>query len=191
CEEACAPSWLLRVSCKMSRDPLTLGQVIGDVLDPFPRSVSLGVLYKNKLVINGSDFKPSAVVDKPKVEVGGDGLRTFYTLVMVDPDAPNPSNPTLKEYLHWLVTDIPATTNASFGRELVCYESPRPTTGIHRMVFVLLRQMGRGTVFAPQMRHNFSTRRFVLQYYLAPVAATYFNCQREAGTGGRRFRGDD
>lgn len=65
----------------MSRDPLTLGQVIGDVLDPFSRSVSLGVLYKNKLVINGSDFKPSAVVDKPKVEVGGDDLRTFYTLV--------------------------------------------------------------------------------------------------------------
>ncbi|THU66151.1 hypothetical protein C4D60_Mb05t11140 [Musa balbisiana] len=85
----------------MSRDPLTLGQVIGDVLDPFSRSVSLSVLYKNKLVINGSDFKPSAVVDKPKVEIGGDDLRTFYTLVMVDPDAPNPSNPTLKEYLHW------------------------------------------------------------------------------------------
>ncbi|RRT59939.1 hypothetical protein B296_00020037 [Ensete ventricosum] len=188
----------------MLREPLTLGQVIGDVLDPFSRSVSLGVLYKDKLVINGSNFKPSAVVDKPKVEVGGDDLRTFYTLVMVDPDAPNPSNPTLKEYLHWLVTDIPATTNASFGeyvadadddggsartgREFVCYESPLPTIGIHRMVFVLLRQMGRGTVFAPQMRHFFSTRRFALQYSLAPAAATYFNCQREAGTGGRWFR---
>ncbi|RZR79811.1 hypothetical protein BHM03_00005647 [Ensete ventricosum] len=151
----------------MSRERLTLGQVIGDVLDPFSRSVSLGVLYKDKLVINGSNFKPSAVVDKPKVEVGGDDLRTFYTLV-TDADDDGGSAPT--------------------GREFVCYESPLPTTGIHRMVFVLLRQMGRGTVFAPQMRHFFSTRRFALQYSLAPAAATYFNCQREAGTGGRRFR---
>ncbi|URD86146.1 Phosphatidylethanolamine-binding protein [Musa troglodytarum] len=99
----------------MSRDPLILGHVVGDVLDPFARSVSLGVTYKNRLVINGSEFKPSAVVDKPLVQVGGDDLRIFYTLVMVDPDAPNPSDPTLREYLHWLVTDIPATTNASFG----------------------------------------------------------------------------
>lgn len=65
----------------MSRDPLILGHVVGDVLDPFARSVSLGVMYKNRLVINGSEFKPSAVVDKPLVQVGGDDLRIFYTLV--------------------------------------------------------------------------------------------------------------
>ncbi|RZR77315.1 hypothetical protein BHM03_00002355 [Ensete ventricosum] len=237
----------------MSRDPLILGHVVGDVLDPFARSVSLGVMYKNRLVINGSDFKPSAVVDRPLVQVGGDDLRIFYTLVssssshrlhpgsasntlresisarvfwqvMVDPDAPNPSNPTLREYLHWstlslslsvgsrrkkrhvagnraegsltdgfcrLVTDIPATTNATFGREIVCYEPPRPATGIHRVVFVLLRQMGRETVFTPEMRHNFSTKRFAMEHYLVPVAAAYYNCQREAGTGGRRFIRDD
>ncbi|CAL9067376.1 unnamed protein product, partial [Musa banksii] len=176
---------------RMSRDPLILGHVVGDVLDPFARSVSLGVMYKNRLVINGSEFKPSAVVDKPLVQVGGDDLRIFYTLVMVDPDAPNPSNPTLREYLHWLVTDIPATTNASFGEEIVCYECPRPAAGIHRVVFVLLRQMGRETVFTPELRHHFSTKRFVMEHYLVPVAATYYNCQREAGTGGRRFIRDD
>lgn len=26
--------------------------------------------------------------------------------VMVDPDAPNPSNPTLREYLHWWSIDL-------------------------------------------------------------------------------------
>ncbi|URD86145.1 Phosphatidylethanolamine-binding protein [Musa troglodytarum] len=90
-----------------------------------------------------------------------------------------------------LVTDIPATTNASFGREIVCYECPRPASGIHRVVLVLLRQIGRETVFTPEMRHNFSTRRFAMEHYLVPVAATYYNCQREAGTGGRRFIRDD
>lgn len=32
----------------------------------------------------------------------------------MDPDAPNPSNPTLREYLHWMVTDIPESTDDSF-----------------------------------------------------------------------------
>ncbi|URD86143.1 Phosphatidylethanolamine-binding protein [Musa troglodytarum] len=175
----------------MSRDPLILGHVVGDVLDPFARSVSLGVTYKNRLVINGSEFKPSAVVDKPLVQVGGDDLRIFYTLVMVDPDAPNPSDPTLREYLHWSTLSLSLLRDVGERREIVCYECPRPASGIHRVVLVLLRQIGRETVFTPEMRHNFSTRRFAMEHYLVPVAATYYNCQREAGTGGRRFIRDD
>ncbi|XP_072999818.1 protein FLOWERINGUS T 1-like [Typha latifolia] len=173
----------------MSSDPLVLGQVVGDVLDPFARSVPLRILYKSKPVINGSEFRPSAVASKPRVDVGGEDLRISYTLVMVDPDAPNPSNPTLREYLHWLVTDIPATTDANFGQEIVCYEGPQPRAGIHRMVFVLFQQLGRDTVFAPSVRHNFSTRNFARQNNLGlPVAAAFFNCQRESGSGGRRIR---
>ncbi|XP_039115543.1 protein HEADING DATE 3A-like [Dioscorea cayenensis subsp. rotundata] len=172
----------------MSVDPLARGRVIGDVLDPFTKSVSLRVLYNNRLVVNGTEIRPSAIVSKPRVDVGGDDFRVFYTLVMVDPDAPSPSNPSLREYLYWLVTDIPGATSANFGRELLCYESPRPTSGIHRMVFVLFRQLGRDTVDSPPMRQNFNTREFAMQYNLSsPVAAVYFNCQRDSGTGGRRF----
>ncbi|KAJ1404648.1 Phosphatidylethanolamine-binding protein, partial [Sesbania bispinosa] len=106
--------------------------------------------------------------------------------VMVDADAPSPSNPVLREYLHWMVTDIPATTSASFGREVVFYESPQPSAGIHRLVMVLFKQLGRDTVFAPEWRHNFNTRGFAENNNLAPVAAVYFNCRRERGCGGRR-----
>ncbi|KAA8533391.1 hypothetical protein F0562_031175 [Nyssa sinensis] len=107
--------------------------------------------------------------------------------VMVDPDAPSPSDPSLREYLHWLVTDIPATTGAGFGHEVVCYESPRPSVGIHRFVFVLFRQLGRQTVYAPGWRQNFNIRDFSELYNLGlPVAAVFFNCQRESGSGGRR-----
>ncbi|KAM7502992.1 hypothetical protein LguiB_001896 [Lonicera macranthoides] len=86
-----------------------------------------------------------------------------------------------------LVTDIPATTGANFGQEVVCYESPRPSMGIHRFVFVLFRQLGRQTVYPPGWRQNFNTRDFAELYNLgSPVAAVYFNCQRESGSGGRR-----
>ncbi|XP_078430758.1 protein HEADING DATE 3A-like [Wolffia australiana] len=169
------------------QDPLKLSRVVGEVLSPFMGSVFLRVQY-TKFAINGISFKPSAVAQRPRVEVGGDDMRTFYTLVLVDPDAPSPSNPTLREYLHWLVVDIPATTTAEFGRDIVSYESPEPRAGIHRLVFALFQQQGRNTVRPPVSRHNFKTTEFSREFNLgSPVAALYFNCQREGGSGGRRF----
>ncbi|XP_029127943.1 protein HEADING DATE 3A isoform X2 [Cajanus cajan] len=98
-----------------SMNPLVVGRVIGDVLEPFASSVSMRVVYNNnKDVMNSAELKPSQIINPPRVEVGGNDLRTLYTLVMVDPDAPSPSDPNMREYLHWLVTNIPATTGATF-----------------------------------------------------------------------------
>nr|QLM02139.1 flowering locus T 1C_1 [Elleanthus aurantiacus] len=83
------------------RDPLVLGQVVGDVLDPFVRSAMLRVVFNNKEITNGTGLRQSAVMNPPRVEIGGDGEQTLYTLVMVDPDAPSPTNPANREYLHW------------------------------------------------------------------------------------------
>ncbi|EMS46075.1 hypothetical protein TRIUR3_21691 [Triticum urartu] len=109
-------------------DPLVVGRVIGDVVDPFVRRVALRVGYASRDVANGCELRPSAIADPPRVEVGGPDMRTFYTL------------------------------------------------------------LGRQTVYAPGWRQNFSTRDFAELYNLGlPVAAVYFNCQRETGTGGRRM----
>ncbi|XP_042503697.1 protein HEADING DATE 3A-like isoform X2 [Macadamia integrifolia] len=169
------------------RDPLVVSRVIGDVLDHFNRSIAIRVIYNSREVANGCDLRPSAVVNQPRVELGGNDLRTLYTLVMVDPDAPSPSEPNLREYLHWLLTDVNATRGNAVRQEIVSYESPRPTVGIHRLVFVLFRQVGRQTIDAPGWRQNFITRDFAELYNLGlPVAAVYFNSQRERATGGRR-----
>nr|AKJ54481.1 flowering locus T [Allium sativum]BDG58482.1 flowering locus T-like protein 2 [Allium sativum] len=171
----------------MDSDPLRLGRIVGDVIDPFTRRVSLRAVYSCREVANGREFRPSQVALQPRIEIGGGDLRNSYALVMVDPDAPSPSNPHLREYLHWLVTDIPGSTSASFGQERICYESPRPSLGIHRFAFILFQQLGRETVCSPNYRQNFSSRVFAEVYNLgSPVAALYFNCQREAGSGGRR-----
>lgn len=114
-------------------DPLVVGRVIGDVVDPFVRRVPLRVAYAAREVSNGCELRPSAIAEQPRVEVGGPDMRTFYTLVrtarntprrragiifsiiassqlltvicidqvLVDPDAPSPSDPNLREYLHW------------------------------------------------------------------------------------------
>ncbi|KAJ8479052.1 hypothetical protein OPV22_022779 [Ensete ventricosum] len=167
----------------MSRpvEPLVVGRVIGEVLDSFRPSVRILVTYSsNKLVFNGHEFYPSTVSSRPRVEVQGGDMRSFFTLIMTDPDVPGPSDPYLREHLHWIVTDIPGTTDASFGREVVSYESPRPNIGIHRFVFVLFKQKRRQAVSPPTSRDRFSTRRFAEENGLdLPVAAVYFNSQRE------------
>ncbi|CAA7397046.1 unnamed protein product [Spirodela intermedia] len=165
-------------------DPLVVGRVIGEVLDSFNPTVKMIIAYNsNKLVFNGHEFFPSAVTSRPRVEIQGGDMRSFFTLVMIDPDAPGPSDPYLRERLHWIVTDIPGTTDSSFGREVVSYESPRPNIGIHRYVFVLFKQKRRQSVTAPPSRDRFSTRRFAAENELAlPVAAVYFNAQRETAS---------
>lgn len=64
------------------RDPLIVGRVVGDVLDAFNRSVALRVSYSSREVNNGCEFRPSAVVNQPRVAIGGDDMRVFYTLVL-------------------------------------------------------------------------------------------------------------
>ncbi|OAY32355.1 protein TERMINAL FLOWER 1 [Manihot esculenta] len=161
-------------------EPLIVGRVIGDVLDSFTPSIKMSVSYSNRNVYNGHEFYPSAVASKPKIEVQGGDMRTFFTLVMTDPDVPGPSDPYLREHLHWIVSDIPGTTDATFGREVVSYEIPRPNIGIHRFVFVLFKQKRRHTINPPSSRDHFSTRNFAAENDLGlPVAAVYFNAQRE------------
>ncbi|KAK8956505.1 CEN-like protein 2 [Platanthera zijinensis] len=162
-------------------EPLVVGRVIGEVLNPFNPTVKMMVTYNcTKLVCNGHEWFPSAVSAKPRVEVQGGDLRSFFTLVMTDPDVPGPSDPYLREHVHWIVTDIPGTTDASFGREVVPYESPRPNIGIHRFIFVLFKQKRRQGVALSPARDGFNTRTFADENDLdLPVAAVYFNAQRE------------
>jgi hypothetical protein len=66
---------------KMS-DPLVVGRVIGDVVESFSPTVKMTVTYNcNKQVYNGHELFPSAVKMKPKVEVHGGDMRSFFTLV--------------------------------------------------------------------------------------------------------------
>uniref|UniRef100_A0A803MBG8 Uncharacterized protein n=1 Tax=Chenopodium quinoa TaxID=63459 RepID=A0A803MBG8_CHEQI len=152
--------------------------------------VNLRVIYEGREVINASEFRPSQIVYPPRVVIQGNdpSASYFFTLVMVDPDAPSPGNPTEREYLHWLVTNIPANGSINLGQEVMAYESPRPSLGIHRYVFVLFYHSGLQTITAPGWRQNFFTREFAELYNLGmPVAAVYFTCQREGGYRRRRF----
>ncbi|KAJ8773115.1 hypothetical protein K2173_028292 [Erythroxylum novogranatense] len=163
-----------------SVDPLVVGRVIGDVLDMFVPTLTMSVHYGSKHVTNGCDVKPSIAVYPPKVKISGQSDE-LYTLVMTDPDAPSPSEPSLREWVHWIVVDIPGGTNPTRGREVLSYVGPRPPVGIHRYILVLFRQKGpMGLLEEPQTRANFNTRYFAGHLDLGlPVATVYFNAQKE------------
>ncbi|XP_057960500.1 protein MOTHER of FT and TFL1 [Malania oleifera] len=170
-----------------SMEPLVVGKVVGDVLDMFVPATEFTVHYGSKQVANGCDIKPSAATGKPRVQLLGGRSSTsnnLYTLVMVDPDAPSPSEPSLREWLHWIVVDIPEGMDATKGKEVVPYMGPQPPTGIHRYVFALFKQE-EGSSMVGRMaemdaRCHFSTRHFAAHYGLGlPVAAVYYNSQKE------------
>ncbi|XP_050289020.1 protein MOTHER of FT and TFL1-like [Quercus robur] len=167
-------------------EPLIVGKVIGEVLDMFTPAINFTVHYGSKQVANGCDIKPSMAVDRPKVQILGPRVSTnLYTLIMVDPDAPSPSEPALREWLHWIVVDIPEGSDVTKGKELVPYMGPKPPTGIHRYIFVLFKQKSEMMVGCspPDARGNFRARQFAAQYELGlPVAAVYFNSQKEPAT---------
>ena len=75
---------VLELMARMPTEPLIVGRVIGDVLDsfnPWP-NVKLTVTYNNtKQVFNGHELFPSTVTHKPKVEISGADMRSFFTLV--------------------------------------------------------------------------------------------------------------
>ncbi|KAE9613857.1 hypothetical protein Lal_00016367 [Lupinus albus] len=163
-----------------SVDPLIVGRVIGDVVDMFVPSVNMSVYFGTKHVTNGCDIKPSIALDPPRVTLTGN-MDNLYTLVMTDPDAPSPSEPSHREWIHWIVTDIPGGTNPHRGKEILPYVGPRPPVGIHRYILVLFQQKGPlGLVEQPPSRASFNTRYFARQLNLGlPVATVYFNSQKE------------
>lgn len=169
----------------LSIDPLVIEGVIGDVVETVSQSIKMSVIYDSKKpygFTNGQEFLPSQVADPPLVEVHEGEFRSFFTLIMTDPDAPGPSDPFLREHLHWIVTDIPGKTDSTYGKTIVSYEAPKPVKGIHRFVFLLYQQKGRGKVKPPQSssRDNFRSRKFAEENEFGhPVAAVFFNCQRE------------
>lgn len=64
-------------------NPLEVGRVIGDVLDSFNATTKMFVSFNKKQVCNGHEFFPSAVTIKPKVEIQGGDMRSFFTLVIL------------------------------------------------------------------------------------------------------------
>lgn len=111
---------------------------------------------------------------------GGGGV---FSLVLVDPDFPTPSNPKFKHTLYWCVNNILAG-GAPFSASDFTVEYMPPDTpagkGVHRHVFMLYRQAGGYDRFTPPHRRvSFQIKEWAKQHHMTPVAAVYFKVRHE------------
>uniref|UniRef100_A0A7S0H8Z1 Phosphatidylethanolamine-binding protein n=1 Tax=Hanusia phi TaxID=3032 RepID=A0A7S0H8Z1_9CRYP len=139
----------------------------------------------------GQLITPTQAQDRPVVgweaEPGA-----YYTLVMTDPDAPSPSSPTLREWVHWVRVNIPGDNlpcdGEDGGDDLKAYVGAGPPkgTGQHRYFFLLFKQPGGKISFSEadrtplvrSGRDKWSVSNFAEKYELgAPVAWSFFKAE--------------
>lgn len=163
-----------------------------DVLDQLIISLPIQVTYCNGLqVAAGNELTPSQVSKAPcNVSWSADGS-SLYTLIMVDPDAPSRDQPSLGEFIHWLVINI-KDNDVSTGETITPYlgSMPPKDTGLHRYTFLVFehstpvklhelveKRLRSGTIAD---RVSFSTKNFIRQNTLGnPVAANMYVAQFE------------
>ncbi|XP_037948326.1 protein D3-like [Teleopsis dalmanni] len=161
-------------------------EVIPDVIDVGPKNF-LKISFDSGVGADkGVELTPTQVKNKPKVE-WTPAAGTYYTLIMTDPDAPSRAEPKSREFLHWLVVNIPGD-NLNKGEVLTDYigSGPPKDTGLHRYVFLLFKQptkiQFRGEKHISNKsasgRPKFSTKNFISKYDLgAPVAGNFYQAQ--------------
>lgn len=88
----------------------------------------------------GNELTPTQVKDKPILTWQAD-KDAYYSLVMVDPDAPSRTNHTLREIRHWLVMNIPGCSVDS-GDEVIEFIGSGAMRGteLHRYIFLIYKQ---------------------------------------------------
>ncbi|GAQ82124.1 PEBP (phosphatidylethanolamine-binding protein) family protein [Klebsormidium nitens] len=168
--------------------------IVPDVLDTFNPSAQLNLVFgtdKGTLQIeNGERYASADLKSSPMLSIHENFVEAqshLYTVVLVDLDSPDPTNPGNGEYLHWLVTNIPgpqATSDAALmdpakvGKVVASYEPIQPKGDLpHRYAFVLFRQRPTAVLDIPSTddRRQFKMSSFLMSSAVAaPVMAGYF-----------------
>ncbi|CAH0387423.1 unnamed protein product, partial [Bemisia tabaci] len=123
---------------------------------------------------------PIDVVNSPPHWIDFKGNETeWYTLIMAGLDEPSHMTPTLREYLHWLVVNIPGN-EIKEGQELASYNVPAPAedTGIHRHVIVVYKQPKKLAFDEKPIRSSFADDReltFQIVILLRSIISVNFN----------------
>ncbi|KAL7293975.1 hypothetical protein TKK_0012554 [Trichogramma kaykai] len=167
----------------------TSSGVVPDVIVKAPGEI-LAVTYKDsnekdKDLRFGEELTPTIVKDPPAL-AWFTVDNAYYTVAMVDPDAPSASDPKMREMLHWLVANIPGG-DLSKGEAIVEYVGSGPSkgTGLHRYVLLVYKQPEKLVIQEARVskheragRPSFNIRNFANKYKLGePISGNMFRAQ--------------
>lgn len=130
-----------------------------------------GLIVKyNNIILSGQSFKRPETVSQPSVEFTPSGKK--YSLIMWDPNAPNPS------FLHWLVVNL-ENQNQIREKEILNYFGPKPPSGTHHYYFGLFEQQNTLQIHPPE-RSGFNINQFIKENNLKGVAKVYMTVSANA-----------
>ncbi|XP_055303783.1 protein D1-like isoform X1 [Sitodiplosis mosellana] len=164
-------------------------EIVPDSLSVAPKKI-VNVSYPNGVTVNlGNKLTPTQVKDVPEVSWDAD-QNAYYTLFMVDPDAPSRENPRNREFRHWLVVNIPGN-DVQKGDEVIGFigSGPPKGTGFHRYVYLVYKQPNgiiqhnepRSTNRSGANRAKTSASEFAQRYNLgAPEFGNFYEAQYDA-----------
>jgi hypothetical protein len=159
------------------------------VVDAFEPAFPLGVSWGGASVTEGQQLTPTAIAELPKLSLPGARADKLYTIILSDPDAPNPTAPIYAEWIHWLVVNAPGG-DAAQGEDCVKYfgSAPGQGAGLHRYCVVVYEQPGPIDPDAPRIplrsgfppRRSFDSRTFAATHGLRPVAVLTYRAEFDA-----------
>ena len=136
----------------------------------------LMVKYEFNEITPGKKMGQLEVANQPLVYWDSQIGQGPYTLLMVDPDAPDPKAPIYREWIHWMIVNVPGN-RINQAQEVLPYQAPTPPRGTHRYNFYLYDQLGK--MLPPNLTYNrqsFQRPVFLWQYGLLrnPLATNYY-----------------
>ncbi|XP_034473662.1 putative odorant-binding protein A5 [Drosophila innubila] len=157
-------------------------EVIPDVIKEPPKEL-LKMRFENDLeIVEGKVYTPAELKFQPKLEWNADA-QSYYTIVMLSPDAPSRENPMYRSWLHWLVVNVPGKDVAK-GQLISEYYGPLPLkdSGLCRYVALVYQQSDKLNFEEKQMdlksaedHSNFDVQKFTQKYVMNdPLAGNVF-----------------
>lgn len=123
-------------------------------------------------IINGEYIDLDKVTLMPKIKFVPES-NTYYTTIMVDPDAPSKTNPIYKYWIHLLII------NNNEG--IIEFANPNPPkgSGPHRYIIYLFKQENKLGDIHVYSRNNFDLDKFISTYNLTLVGNIMFITERK------------
>ncbi|KAI8992075.1 phosphatidylethanolamine-binding protein [Mycotypha africana] len=122
-------------------------QLIPDVLSDVTSSTLLQIIFKEsgKEVLLGNNFTSVETKEQPTINLIALSESDYYTLVMMNPDAPSRHDQKVAPWRHWIVVNIAdsdvknSVSQAENHHTPYIGPGPGENTGIHRYTFLLYK----------------------------------------------------
>jgi len=122
----------------------------------------------------GQLFTEAETSKKPAISAPSAASTDTFTVLMWDPDAPSPSNPLCKSWLHWIYVDA-VGKHLTGGTDAEAYAGPTPPEGVHTYHVTLYKQMeSMAAVQPPSERCHFDPTAFANEHGLQQVSDVTF-----------------